>query len=192
MSGPGPVPGTTAMARALAVLPSPDALVTAEQLAALDTLDTATLRSLRVACETAEEGVSYARRILQGRLDILRAGLVEREEPGTDDLLDALPTVLADTGAGRGGPGSRAARVRVPADADTLAAAIDLVLAEPVLEHLDEQPLTEADRLVGLLLELEAELSNRRRALFVRIDALRAELAARYKDGRADVRDLLG
>ncbi|MFP4150124.1 MAG: hypothetical protein ACLFUG_05845 [Nitriliruptoraceae bacterium] len=184
-------PGAAAVERALAGLPAPEALVSEEQLAALEELDTATLRTLRARCETAEEGVSYARRVLQGRLDILRASLVAREEPGTTDLLDALPTILADAGSPRGATAARSSRVRVPPDAEAYAAAVDLVLAEPVIEQLDEQPLSESDRLVGVLLELEAALSARRRALFERIDALRAELAARYKDGRADVRDLL-
>ncbi|MFP4311663.1 MAG: ABC transporter substrate-binding protein, partial [Nitriliruptoraceae bacterium] len=91
MSPRGQGPGAAAVERALASLPAPEALVSEEQLAALEELDTATLRSLRARCETAEEGVSYARRVLQGRLDILRASLVAREDPGTTDLLDALP-----------------------------------------------------------------------------------------------------
>ncbi|MFU8839732.1 MAG: ABC transporter substrate-binding protein [Nitriliruptoraceae bacterium] len=194
MSGPGPGrgPGAAAVERALAGLPSPASLVTDEQLASLDTLETATLRELRAACETAEEGVSYARRVLQGRLDILRASLVERDDDGSGDLLDALPSILADVGPHTGPSRARSSRVRVPDDAERYTAAVDELLAEPLLHGLEEQPLDEADRLVELLLELEAALSARRRALFERIDALRAELAARYKDGRADVRDLLG
>lgn len=194
MSGPGPGhgPGAEAVARALAGLPSPTSLLGDEQLASLDTLDTTTLRELRAACETAEEGVSYARRVLQGRLDILRASLVERDEDGSDDLLDALPSILADAGPRSGPSLARSARVRVPADAERYTAAVDELLAESLLDGLDEQPLREADRIVELLLEFEAALSTRRRALFERIDALRAELAERYKDGRADVRDLLG
>jgi hypothetical protein len=180
------------VARALAALPSPSSLVTEEQLADVAALDTASLRELRAQCENAEEGVSYARRVLQGRLDILRARLVGRDDPAVGDLLDALPAILADVGPPGAPSPARATRVRVPADADRYTAAVDELLAEPVLEGLEEQPLTEADRLVEVLLELETTLSERRRALFTRIDALRAELAERYKDGRADVRDLLG
>lgn len=194
MSGPGPGrgPGAEAVARALAALPSPSSLVTEEQLADLVSLDTASLRELRARCENAEEGVSYARRVLQGRLDILRARLVERDDPAVGDLLDALPAILADVGPHGVPSPARATRVRVPVDADRYTAAVDELLAEPVLEDLEERPLSEADRLVEVLLELETALSGRRRELFTRIDALRAELAARYKDGRADVRDLLG
>jgi hypothetical protein len=194
VSGPGPGrgPGAEAVARALAALPTPSSLVTEEQLADLAALDTASLRELRARCENAEEGVSYARRVLQGRLDILRASLVERDDPAVGDLLDALPAILADAGAPSVPSQARASRVRVPADAERYSAAVDELLAEPVLEGLEERPLSEADRLVEVLLELETALSERRRALFVRIDALRSELAERYKDGRADVRDLLG
>lgn len=194
MSGPGPGrgPGAEAVARALASLPAPSSLVTEAQLADLPALETGALRELRATCETAEEGVSYARRVLQGRLDILRARLVERDDPGSGDLLDALPAILADVGPPSTPSQARASRVRVPADAERYATAVDELLAEPVLEGLEDQPLREADRLVEVLLELEAALSERRRQLFDRIDALRAELAARYKDGRADVRDLLG
>jgi hypothetical protein len=194
VSGPGPGrgPGAEAVARALAALPTPSSLVTEEQLADLAALDTASLRELRARCENAEEGVSYARRVLQGRLDILRASLVERDDPAVGDLLDALPAILADAGPPSVPSQARASRVRVPADAERYSAAVDELLAEPVLEGLEERPLSEADRLVEVLLELETALSERRRALFVRIDALRSELAERYKDGRADVRDLLG
>lgn len=194
MSGPGPGrgPGAAAVERALAGLPSAATLLSDEQLASIDTLDTATLRVLRASCETAEEGVSYARRVLQGRLDILRASFVERDDPGSGDLLDALPAILSDVGPSTGPSHARSTRVRVPADAERYTTAIDELLAAPVLESLEEQPLAEADRLVEVLLEMETALSDRRRALFERIDALRAELAARYKDGRADVRDLLG
>lgn len=194
MSGPGPGrgPGAEAVARALEGLPSPSSLVSEEQLADLAALDTTSLRELRARCENAEEGVSYARRVLQGRLDILRAGLVERDDPAVGDLLDALPAILADARPSSVPSQARVARVRVPSDADRYTAAVDELLAEPVLEGLEEQPLSEADRLVEVLLELEAALSARRRELFGRIDALRAELAERYKDGRADVRDLLG
>jgi hypothetical protein len=177
---------------ALAELQPPASLVTDEQLANLSSLDTATLRELRAACEAAEEGVSYARRVLQGRLDILRASLVERDDAGSGDLLDALPSILADVGPASSPGRARSTRVRVPADAERYTAAVDELLAEPLLQDLDAQPLRETDRLVEVLLELESALSARRRALFERIDALRAELAARYKDGRADVRDLLG
>jgi hypothetical protein len=66
------------------------------------------------------------------------------------------------------------------------------VIAEDDLPGLDGDDLEGVERVTEALTAVERELSARRRALFTRIDALRAELVTRYKDGRADVRELLG
>ncbi|MEX2504960.1 MAG: hypothetical protein WD378_08920, partial [Egicoccus sp.] len=56
-----------------------------ERILADDYLDglqdwpTADLRQARAACEAEEEAVSYARRLMQGRLDILRDELERRD-----------------------------------------------------------------------------------------------------------------
>jgi len=189
VSDPGPDPSEEP--ELLAALPEPDALVSVETLAEVTSLPTPELRRLRNLCEEAEEGVSYARRLLQGRLDILRAALDARDEPAADDLLSSLPRILSDPGGHADATHARATRVRVPPDADRYAAALDGVLAEDEADGLEERSLDDLERLVDRLGSYEHALSARRRALFERIDALRAELAARYKDGRADVRELL-
>lgn len=190
MSGPGA--GHNQVNEALAQLPSPEALLAEDALQRLDTLDTSELRRVRAACEAAEEGISYARRLLQGRLDILRAGLDERDEPEAGRLLAALPSLLADEGHVADPAQARATRVRVPADADRYSDLIDAVIAEDDLPALEGEDLEDLERVTEALTAVERELSARRRALFTRIDALRAELVTRYKDGRADVRELLG
>ena len=48
-------------------IPDPQQLLPETLLTELATLQTAELRTRRAACEEAEEGVSYARRLLQGR-----------------------------------------------------------------------------------------------------------------------------
>jgi len=189
VSDPGPDPSEEP--ELLAALPEPDALVPAETLADVASLPTPELRRLRNLCEDAEEGVSYARRLLQGRLDILRAALDSRDEPAADDLLSSLPRILSDRGGHADASHARATRVRVPPGADLYAAALDAVLAEDEADGLEERSLEDLERLVVRLGAYEHELSSRRRELFDRIDALRAELADRYKDGRADVRELL-
>lgn len=189
MSGPGE--GHHQVSDALSQLPAPEALLAEDVLQHLDSLDTSELRSVRSACEAAEEGISYARRLLQGRLDILRARLDERDEPQAGRLLAALPSLLADEGHVADPAQARATRVRVPADADRYSDLIDAVIAEDDLPSLDGDDLEDLERVTQALTAVERELSARRRALFARIDAVRAELVARYKDGRADVRDLL-
>ncbi len=190
MSGPGA--GHNQVSEALARLPAPEALLAEDALQQLESLATPELRRVRSDCEAAEEGISYARRLLQGRLDILRARLDERDEPEAGRLLAALPSLLADDGHVADPAQARATRVRVPAGADRYSDLIDAVIAEDDLPALDGDDLEDLERITEALTALERELSARRRALFTRIDAIRAELVARYKDGRADVRELLG
>ena len=57
------------------------------------------LRERRKEAEQEETDLSYMRRLLQGRLDILRAELARRAGDGSD-LMDALPQILADEPSG--------------------------------------------------------------------------------------------
>jgi len=172
-------------------IPDPQQLLPDVLLADLESLSTAELRTRRAACEGAEEGVSYARRLLQGRLDLLRAELRGRDDRVAAHLLEALPTILA----GDESPGdpmqARATRLRVPPSADAHAAALDDIADESTLLNSGDLDLATLTSLVEQLTDHERQLSALRHALFDRIDALRAELAARYKDGRADVGELL-
>ena len=67
-------------------------------VAGVGELDLATLRSRREEAEAEEADISFLRRLLQGRLDILRAELVRRSAGGEQDvagLLAGLPVVAA-------------------------------------------------------------------------------------------------
>ena len=57
-----------------------------------------------------------------------------------------------------------------------------------LVEQLDDD---EAVALTDQLADLERQVSERRQALFTRIDALQAELTRRYKTGEASVESLL-
>jgi hypothetical protein len=172
-------------------IPDPHELLPDALLADLPALPTAELRTRRAACEEAEEGVSYARRLLQGRLDLLRAELRGRDEHGAAHLLEALPSILAGDES-RGDPmKARATRLRVPPSADAHAEALDAIADESTLLNPGDLDLDALGTLVEQLAAHERQLSALRHALFERIDALRDELAARYKDGRADVGELL-
>lgn len=173
------------------VVSDPETVLPSDQLGDLGALSTARLRELRAVCEDAEEGVSYARRLLQGRLDLLRAELERRGDGGSAELLDALPTILAADERSTDQLHARSTRVRVPESAHGHTDLMDQVVSESLLSRIDTAELEEIERVVIAAGDHEQMLSSLRRAWFDRIDALRDELAARYKDGRADVADLL-
>jgi hypothetical protein len=172
-------------------IPDPNQLLPEHLLTDLTALPTAELRTRRAACEEAEEGVSYARRMLQGRLDLLRAELRGRDDNVAARLLESLPEILSGDETHGGPLQARATRLRVPPSADAHAEALDAIADEATLLNPDDLDLEALGALVEQLGEHERQLSTLRHALFERIDALRDELAARYKDGRADVGELL-
>ena len=152
------------------------------------------IRAMRAQCRAIEDKVSYLRRLVQGRLDIVSADRRRRSEGGasTDlpSLVDRLPDILSDKGH-PAGPG-RLPSGLVPIDDDDLTADLDRVAGPGVLGRLPELSDDEVADLARGLGELEREVSARRKALFSRIDALQAELARRYRTGEANVGTVLG
>ena len=73
-------------------------------LAGLDTRTVDDLRAMHAECLELETEVSYVRRLIQARIDILEAELERRASGGTlEDLINALPQILSDPGP-RGRP----------------------------------------------------------------------------------------
>jgi hypothetical protein len=160
-------------------------------LAGLQSWPTAQVRTARAECEAEEEAISYARRVLQGRLDILRADLHRREGDGdgaAEDLLARLPAILSSDHVASPPAKARSTRLRVPDDADRLEAEIDALVGHTELRERDTEELS---AVIERLAAHERHLSGIRRQLFDRIDTLRDELARRYKDGTAAVSEIL-
>ena len=63
-------------------------------------LPMAEVRRLRRQAEQEEVNLSYTRRLLQGRLDIVRRELQRRAEHDGRSLVDLLPEILAEKGRG--------------------------------------------------------------------------------------------
>ncbi len=135
------------------------------------------LRDYRERLRTEEERISYWRRLIHARQDLIRAGSL------ADSPVDveALARVLGDTGSGQ----VRAALHRVRA-ADPLP---DL----PDLEAVWVTPRSPADTDLALerLAAAEATLTTYRRRLHERIDEATAELIVRYREQPARALDLL-
>lgn len=150
------------------------------------------VRAARARLQEVETGLSYLRRVVQGRLDIVNAELARRRDGGDPAdlraLIEELPSILGEhlraPGIGRlpTGVGEGAVDPALEARLD------EVVVVGEDLPALDADAL---DELAGRLGDLEREVSDRRRELFADIDALQAELTRRYRTGEADVESLL-
>ena len=157
----------------------------ADDLAGID-LDE--LRGRRREAEQEEADLSYIRRMLQGRMDILRAELARRASGG-DAIVDHLSAVLADTGRSDHGLG-RFLRVE-PSRVDEHRRLVEQIVADVGVSEVQGRSDDDLRQALGRLEDFEQGISEDRRAVQKVMDALTAEVAARYKSGAASVDDLL-
>ncbi|MFN2537097.1 MAG: hypothetical protein ABR549_02965 [Mycobacteriales bacterium] len=125
------------------------------------------LRDYRTVLTAEESNVSYWRRIIQARLDVVRAG--------GDLVSENLKPVLTDERVGAG----RRALVEVLAASDIPPLPDLAALWERQVDPSDATALT---RLEADLDEAERQLSSYRNALHVRLGEATSELIARYRD----------
>lgn len=146
---------------------------------------------MRDECQQEEAKVSYARRVLQGKLDIVRAEVARRQDGGAEsDVLDHLSEILADHGVRPAGA-ARATRFLVPPEDSNRRRSEDNVADDDALAALHERDAEELSALVETLTARERSTSTARRLLLDRIDALQDELTSRYKSEGLDVSDIL-
>lgn len=163
----------------------------AEDLAGVDMAE---VRSRRAACQHREESISYLRRIIQVRLDLLGSEMARRQSGEapipSDELIARLPTILADHGRAPGF-GQPPRELRLPdIDAD-LEALVDDIIAPGRLNDMASIPSGELESLLERLASLEQDVSTVRRTLHLQIDRLQAEVTRRYRSGEASVDALL-
>ncbi|MFN8075467.1 MAG: aerial mycelium formation protein [Kineosporiaceae bacterium] len=168
-------------------------------LTGLAELELTDLRERRHEADQEEVDLSYARRLLQGRLDILRAeqasrrgdGPLSHGHPHSDaEIVAALKQILSDDGAraephgmGRhmGAEPSRVGETRREAER----AVADVGGSD--LTALSDVDLAQA---VDNLAELEHKLSSTRRQVQSVMDRLTDEIARRYASGEVALPDL--
>ncbi|MFE5142755.1 hypothetical protein ACFRDV_34750 [Streptomyces fagopyri] len=199
------------------------------------------LRTLRRDAQRDEADLSYVRRLLQGRIDILRAELARRgglraptgdagEGPdagsgsgarasggssvsstyssaasapvsspaspavgrgaaGEPSVVDRLPEILTDAPA-RYRSSARHVTVGTPHGEEYRRLASDM-LSEVELSDLEARTDEELVEAMGRLVRYEQQVSRRRQRLQRTADDCSAEIARRYRDGEAQVDDLL-
>jgi hypothetical protein len=126
------------------------------------------LRDLRRELGDEESRVSYWRRIIQARIDLLTRGATD------GDLVERLTSVLAESGAVH----RRLANLSVRSASDIEALPDLHQLWTRVVDPQDEEAVAE---FVEALQRAESDLSSMRREIHQRLDEATGQLIARYR-----------
>jgi hypothetical protein len=148
----------------------------------------AELRLRRRVAQRDEADLSYVRRLVQGRVDILRAELARREGR-TAPLVGRLSEILADQPA-RQRSSARHVTLGTPRGEEYGRLAAEM-LAEVELSDLAARTDEELRAAMGRLVAHERQVSRRRQELQHVADECSAEITRRYREGEAQVDDLL-
>ena len=158
-------------------------------LEGLESADLDSLRESRRFTDEVETELSYYRRLLHGRMDLLSFELRRRSGDETRSLIEALPEIL---GSGeRTGAMGRVPAIFFPELPDERHRPVDKVLGDDFLTRMPELSDGELTEIQDLLGETEQRISDQRRDVQQVFDAIQAEITRRYKDGVADSVDLL-
>ncbi|QJT02535.1 aerial mycelium formation protein [Streptomyces asoensis] len=147
------------------------------------------LRTLRRDAQRDEADLSYVRRLLQGRIDILRAELARRSPTGAASVVERLSEILTDAPA-RHRSSARHVTLGTPHSEEYRRLAADM-LADVELSDLDARTDPELHDAMGCLVRYEQQVSSRRQGLQRTADESGAEITRRYREGEAQVEDLL-
>lgn len=161
-----------------------DRILDEHYVADLESLPLPELRERRVRADHEEAWLSYIRRMLHGRIDILEANVAMRREgaaPVGELDLDALVASLA----GRMGPGSQAPGPDVVDSPGGGRRAVERLIARAGLDEYTSMSEEDLDARLDELRDMEHEVSRVRQAVHDVQDRLTAELARRYRSGEA-------
>ena len=153
-------------------------------------LSLAEVRELRLEAEQEEVDLSYLRRMIQGRLDILRAELNRRDSSSSATLVEGLAAILADEPRSPARGLGRHSTVE-PSRADSHRRYVEALVADVDLSDVSARSTDELAHAMRTLSEEEQAISGKRRQVQTAMDACSAEITRRYRDGEADVDALL-
>jgi len=167
-----------------------DKVLAEEFVTGLPDLSLTELRERRHEAEQEEADLSYLRRMLHGRIDIVSAELRRRSPDSTDGpLLDDLSTILGDEQRSTHGLG-RHITVE-PSRVDEHRREEEKAAADAITADVEARTDDELREALVRLRQHEVDVSEVRREVQRVMDALSAELTERYRSGNASVDELL-
>jgi hypothetical protein len=156
----------------------------------LPKLPLAVLRERRAEAGAEESDLSFLRRVLHGRLDIIAAESARRAGGDPSPLFGRLAEILADAPSGRAAS-ARHLGLGAVATTGEYRAELEARLRELALPDLNACTDRVLRETASALSTHEREVSELRRRVQRVVDACAADLARRYREGEAAVDDLL-
>jgi hypothetical protein len=148
------------------------------------------VRTRRDDAAQEETDLSFLRRLLHARIDIVRAEQKRRAEGGSVAVVEQLVTILSANAVGPATGQGRYSTVE-PSRAEAHRRHVEALVSDVDLSDvgsLSDERLAEALRTYQ---SEEVSVSARRREVQVVMDKLNAEIVNRYQGGSASVDDLL-
>lgn len=149
----------------------------------------AEVRALRDEAAQEETDLSYLRRLLHARIDIVRAEKLRRTDGGSA-VVDQLATILATNAVGPA-TGHGRYQTQEPSRADAHQRHVEALVSDVDLSDVSALSDDKLDFALRTFVGEEASVSQRRRQVQVVMDLLNAEIAGRYQSGSANVDELL-
>lgn len=174
--------------------PRIDELLEPSYLEGLSELPLEEVRARRAVCTEEEVNLSYLRRMVQGRLDLVLAEGQRRQAGGSGggatSMVERLASILSDKVHAPGF--GRLPTIMAPSELGREATGeVDAVAPPDRIGHLNDVPDDELNAMIAGLQRIETDVSAQRRRLHDVLDRLQEEVIRRYQSGEADVDSLL-
>ncbi len=167
-----------------------DRVLAEDFLGDLTALSLPEVRALRDEADQEETDLSYLRRLLHARIDLVRAEQRRRREGGTAPVVAELARILAVNAVGPAA-GSGRHQMLEPSRAEAHRRRVEALVADVDLSDVGS---LSPERLEGALAAYHTEetsVSQRRREVQQVVDTFNAEIGSRYASGTASVDELL-
>lgn len=156
----------------------------------LDVLGLAEVRARRDDAAQEETDLSYLRRLLHARIDIVRAEQRRRQEGGSAPVVTDLARILAENAVGPA-TGSGRHQPLLPSQAEAHRRNVEALVADVDLSDVGSLSGEQLDTALAAYLTEEVSVSARRREVQRVVDTYNAEIGSRYASGSASVDELL-
>jgi hypothetical protein len=163
-----------------------DIVLEPEYLEGLSQLDLDEVRRRRDTAEDVEAQVSYYRRLLHGRMDLLDFEMRRRSGAEQRSIIEALPEILANGMILGSEPNLKHIETMPPLPSVTGRRLIDKIMDDGVLTSLPELSDEEIAEAIERLRDVETQLSGQRRRLHQVIDTLQDEMVSRYRSQQGE------